>query len=45
MYLAHLTDYSQLEKSDDFSIEKTVILSEDGEVANCNLLLRKHLFQ
>ena len=33
MYLAHLTDYSHLEKSGDFNIENTGIFSEDGKVA------------
>ena len=40
MYLAHLTDYSHLEKSGDFSIENIGILSKDGGVASCNSLPR-----
>ena len=35
MYLAQPTDYSQLEKTEGFSNEKTGKFSEDGEAANC----------
>ena len=43
MYLAHLTDYSHLEKSSDFRIKNIGIHSDDGGVANCNSLPRDRL--